>query len=135
MSHSDLNDTPELTYINPNWTGRTYMSLPRKRTKQAYMSYYCDATVASFLCHLEHHELGGATKIITLWSGDHELLNYGEQCFGKCPFQPTFDVPKQPRSRTSQRSQQANWHHNKKNCIYQCYGHITIIKCQSIVKY
>ncbi len=28
--------------------------------------------------HLEHHEVGGATKMITLWSGGHELLMYGE---------------------------------------------------------
>ncbi len=42
------------------------------------MSHYCDIMVVSLLRHLERHELCGSTKIITLWSGGHELLNYGE---------------------------------------------------------
>ncbi len=42
------------------------------------MSHYIDDIVVSFLCRLDCHELGGATKNITLWSGYHELLNYGE---------------------------------------------------------
>ncbi len=42
------------------------------------MSYNCDIKVASLWHRLEHHELGGAKEIITLCSGGHELLNYGE---------------------------------------------------------
>ncbi len=38
--------------------------------------HICPSVVTSWLCHLEHHELGGAKK--TLWSEGHELLKYGE---------------------------------------------------------
>ncbi len=40
--------------------------------------HICPTIVTSWWRHLEHHALGGATKITTLWSGGHELLNYCE---------------------------------------------------------
>ncbi len=50
------------------------MSLPGK----GLVGHICPTIVISWWCHLEHRELCGAKIIITLWSGGHELLKYGE---------------------------------------------------------
>ncbi len=50
------------------------MSLPGKGLE----GHICHTIVTSWWPHLEHHELGGAKNIITLLSGGHELLKYGE---------------------------------------------------------
>ncbi len=50
------------------------MSLPGKGLE----GHIYPTFVMSWWRHLEHHALGGATKIITLWSGAHGLMNYGE---------------------------------------------------------
>ncbi len=42
------------------------------------MFHYCNVIVVSLWHHLERRAVGGATKIIKMWSGGHELLNYGE---------------------------------------------------------
>ncbi len=65
---------PNLYIVNPYWTGRIYMSLPGKGLK----GHMCPTILTSLWCHLERHELRGANKIITLWSGGHELLKYGK---------------------------------------------------------
>ncbi len=64
--------TDPYNHINPYWTGKTYMSFPGKGQE----GYICPTIVTSrwrqcdvILAHLERHALGGATKIITLWSG------------------------------------------------------------------
>ncbi len=49
-----------------------------KDWKDIYMSYYCQVMVASLWGNLERHAFGGATKILILWSGGHEFLNYGK---------------------------------------------------------
>ncbi len=50
------------------------MSLPGKGLE----GHICPTSVMSLGRHLEHHAFGDATKMIILWSGGHELLNYGE---------------------------------------------------------
>ncbi len=47
------------------------MSLPGKGPER----HICPTIV---MCHLERRELGGANKIITLWSGGHVFSMYGE---------------------------------------------------------
>ncbi len=49
------------------------MSLPGKGQE----GHICRTIVTSWWYHLEYHELGGAKKNITLWSGGHVLLMYG----------------------------------------------------------
>ncbi len=50
------------------------MSLPGKGQE----GHICPTFLMLWWCHLECHKPGGSKKIITLWSGGHEVLTYGE---------------------------------------------------------
>ncbi len=77
-SLSNLLKSLRVVVINQGWTYMSFQSSKGKGTGRIYMYLCCNIIVASLWCHLEHHELGGAKKKVTLLLEEHVLLKYGE---------------------------------------------------------